>query len=115
MNAQHRFTVVDLEDGGEHEVVFRRADTNVTMTCSCRQARHGQFCHHRLGLLSGDDELLLVLEGDPDLADKGLICLCKGTDVEHAVLRTLSALNTAGVDSAEYTAAARYLVEKMDD
>lgn len=41
-----------------HEVIAERTAGGLRLTCSCRSARAGCFCEHRLRLLLGDNAAL---------------------------------------------------------
>lgn len=65
-----------------YTTLFKRDGANLTAHCTCPAGKMGQYCKHRLRVLSGKtDGIVSENEGDVSLVQSWV----KGTDVEAAL------------------------------
>jgi hypothetical protein len=65
-----------------YTVIFQRAGTNLTATCTCPAGVVGQYCKHRIRIMAGDATGIV----SPNIAAVPEITKwVKGTDVERAL------------------------------
>lgn len=65
-----------------YTTAFKREDANLTAHCTCPAGEVGQYCKHRLRILSGEtDGIVSGNEKDVSIVQSWL----KGTDVETAL------------------------------
>ncbi|MBF0611218.1 MAG: SulP family inorganic anion transporter [Magnetococcales bacterium] len=113
-----RLTVLDntldpCEDPPHLELLFRRAGSNMTATCSC-SPDEPTLCSHRIAILTGDLSDITLLDGSIHDIEE-IATLLQGTDVELALQTMLEADKMMQTASRELFQAREDLGKAMND
>lgn len=95
-----------------YQVIARRTGENLTMTCDCMAGSMGRHCKHRVNLLVGD--LTNLVSNNPKDVEK-LAEMVKGTDVERALARMLTAELEMEVAKKALAATKKALARTLSD
>jgi hypothetical protein len=104
-----------LVQGSEPEpyrVTIERAGSNLRASCTCAAGRNGQFCKHRMRILSGVPDGILEL--DLDALHRALEWL-SGTDVEVAITSLTHAEEEFERSKKELSKAKKRLAQALSD
>ncbi len=106
--------VVRIGDEEPSEVHFQRQGSNMSATCTCHTDNKNLLCPHRLKLLQGNLDDLILLEGSVEDVQK-VRTMMEGTDIEVALKALESAEDMMQEAAQDYQEAKALVIDAMKD
>jgi len=96
-----------------YEVTFiRRSENNLSAFCTCLAGEKGQYCKHRINILSGITTGIVSMN-EADV--KTVISWLPGTDIESAIVKMIALEKEAEKIKMALSAAKRDVAKSMRD
>ncbi|MBF0097693.1 MAG: SulP family inorganic anion transporter [Magnetococcales bacterium] len=118
LNPVQEITVMVQEPDSEpFALCFRRAGSNLTVTCSCPHSQENEesICEHRLQALRGDFSSLNILDDEDHIVIDTLQKLLEDTDVERAMQTLATAEEQIQSAQKEYQQAKEEIIKAVND